>query len=70
MSEFNFDMKHLKGKENRVADTLSRKLHCIYEVKFNEVQSKLPNIIKEASLMDPDYAFVWQHNIEAQRGKI
>jgi hypothetical protein len=63
LSEFDFEMKHLKGKENRVADALSRKLHCIYEVQISQVQSNIPEIIKEASLKDPEYTlFLWQQD--------
>ena len=37
LREFDFEIKHLKGKGNRVADALSRKVKCIYEVSFSEV---------------------------------
>ena len=29
LSGFHFEIKHLKGKENRVTNKLSRKVHCI-----------------------------------------
>jgi len=32
LNEFDFEMEHLRGKENQVVDALSRKVHCIYEV--------------------------------------
>jgi len=68
--EYGFDLKHIMGKENRVADSLSRKLHCIYEVHFSHAQSNLPRVIREASLEDLEYAFLWQHALESQvRGK-
>lgn len=38
LSEFNFEIRHLKGKENHVADALSRKLHCIYEISYSKVE--------------------------------
>lgn len=66
LSEFDFEMKHLKGKENRVAGALSRKLHCIYEVQFSQARSNLLDIIIEASLKDLEYAFLWQQALEAQ----
>jgi len=34
LSEFDFDIKHLKGEENRVVDGLSRKLCCVYEIFY------------------------------------
>ena len=32
LSEFDFEVRHIKGKENKVADTLSRRTHGISEV--------------------------------------
>lgn len=40
LSEFNFDIEHVKGKEKCVTDALSRKLHCIYEFYFNQAEFK------------------------------
>jgi len=36
LSEFDFEIKHLKGKENRIADALSRKVNCLYEISLSE----------------------------------
>jgi len=58
-------MKHLKGKENWFANACRRKLHYIYEMQFSQMKSNLPDIIKEASLKDPKYAFLWQKEINA-----
>lgn len=38
---FDFEIKHLKDKENRVTYDLSRKVHYIYEVSFSEVSNYL-----------------------------
>ena len=35
LGEFDFDIKHLKGKENRVAYALRRKLHHLYEITYS-----------------------------------
>ena len=40
LSEFDFEMKNLKGEENEVADALSRKVNCLYEISFNETRKK------------------------------
>ena len=37
LGNFDFEIKHLKGKENRVMYSLSWKVHCIYEVTLSEV---------------------------------
>ena len=43
ISEFDMDTQHVKGKENQVADALSRKLHCVYELYYNHLESKFLN---------------------------
>lgn len=49
LSDFYFEIQHVKGKENRVADALSRKLHCMYELYFNQLELKFQDQIKEES---------------------
>jgi len=53
-------MRHLKGKENQVANALSRKLHFIYEVHINQPHSNILEIINEALIKDLEYSFLWQ----------
>lgn len=60
LSEFDFENKNLKGKENLVADALSRKVHCIYEVQMSQVCSNIPEIIKGASIKYLEYIFLWK----------
>lgn len=38
LSEFDFDIQHVKDKENHGADSLRRKLHFVYELYFNQVE--------------------------------
>lgn len=52
LSEFDFVIKHLKGKENRVADALSRKLHHIYKIYFSQVELNFVDQLKEAAQKD------------------
>jgi len=52
LSKFEFDIKHMKGKENRVADALSRKLHYVYEIPYSKVELDFSKQIKEASIRD------------------
>lgn len=53
-------MQHVKGKEDRVADALSRKIHHIYELYFNDVEFKFQEKVKKATGKDPEYQFLWQ----------
>lgn len=52
---FDFEIKHLKGKENQVADALSRKVHCLYEIGLSEGRSTLSKKIIEAAEQDQIY---------------
>ena len=60
MSEFEIDMQHVKGKENRVADALSIKMHNIYELYVNQVECRFLDQIRKEAGKDPEYEFLWQ----------
>ena len=32
MCEFDFDIKHIQGKENKVVDALSRRVHAMHDL--------------------------------------
>lgn len=53
LREFEFEIKHMKGKDNRVAYALSRKLNFVYEIMFSEVEI-------EAAKKYFEYQFLWQ----------
>eukprot|EP00253_Pinus_taeda_P017231 PITA_17231 len=55
LSGFDFDIKHLQGKENKVADALSRKIHNLYEVSFSGWESPFMEMIKEIADQDTEY---------------
>eukprot|EP00253_Pinus_taeda_P019414 PITA_19414 len=55
LSGFDFEIKHLQGKENKVADALSRKIHNLYEVSFSRWESPFMEIIKESADQDTEY---------------
>ena len=55
LSGFDFDIKHLKRKENRVVDALSRKVQCLYEVTLSKWENSLQEMIKIAANQDAEY---------------
>eukprot|EP00253_Pinus_taeda_P027708 PITA_27708 len=55
LSGFDFEIKHLKGKENRVADALSQKMHCLYEIATSKGWFTLHEEIKQATEQDQEY---------------
>jgi len=55
LSEFDFEVTHIKGKENRVDDALSRINHGLFEMNIRRVESDLEKRIKAASNNDENY---------------
>jgi hypothetical protein len=41
LSEYDFDIKHIKGKENKVADALNRRVHELHATTISMYQSDL-----------------------------
>ena len=55
MSEFDFEVRHIKGKENKVEDALSRRIHGLFEMNTSRVESDLEERIKEPGIDDENY---------------
>ena len=55
MSEYDFEIKHIRGKENIVADALSRQQHQLHSVLISSNESKFKTMLKEASDIDEQY---------------
>jgi hypothetical protein len=53
LSEFDFEIKHIKGKENKVADSLSRRTGGIYEIIVSKEDNDLSEKIKSAGTCIP-----------------
>jgi hypothetical protein len=55
LSEFDFEVRHIKGKENKVVDTLSQRNSEIYEVIINKEENSIEDKIKYGSINDEEY---------------
>lgn len=52
LSELEFEIKYIKGKENRVADTLSRKVHVNHITTMSSYGTELQDSILQAGQWD------------------
>ena len=55
LSEYHFQLKHIKGKENKDVNALSRWNNMIYEVNLIQTDVDLHERIREANRVDPFY---------------
>jgi hypothetical protein len=55
LSEYDFDIKHIKGKENKVVDALSRRVHELHATTISMYQSDLKDKMFESSKLDLQY---------------
>jgi hypothetical protein len=55
LSEYNFDIKHIKGKENKVVDALNRKVHELHATTISMYQNDIKSKILEAANVDLQY---------------
>jgi hypothetical protein len=55
LSEYDFDIKHIKGKHNKVVDALRRRVHEFRDTTISMYQSYLKHKILEAGKLDLQY---------------
>jgi hypothetical protein len=53
LSEFDFEIKHIKGKENRVADALSRSMKTIHLAAVSTYETDVKERVRNAQKTDP-----------------
>ena len=55
LSEFDFKFRHIKGKENKVVDALSRRVHGLFEINISREESDLEQTIRTKGINDENY---------------
>jgi hypothetical protein len=55
LCEYNFDIKHIKGKENKVVDALSRNVHKLHVIAISMHQTDIRGKFLEAANTDWQY---------------
>jgi hypothetical protein len=55
LSEYDFDIKHIKGKENKVVDEHSRRVHLMHATVVSTHQSDLKSRILDGLVTDQHY---------------
>jgi hypothetical protein len=55
LCEDDFDIKHIKGKENKVVDALCMRVHELHATTINMYQTDLQGRISEAAKVDSQY---------------
>jgi hypothetical protein len=61
LSEFDFEVRHIKGKENKVVDALRRRVHGLFEINISREESDLEQRIKVAGNNDENYTKQWKN---------
>jgi hypothetical protein len=55
LCEYDFDIKYIKGKENKVVDALSRKVHDLHASSISLYKTNIKDRILEAAKADLQY---------------
>jgi hypothetical protein len=55
LSKYDFDIKHIKGKENKVVNALSRRVHTMHATVVSMHQSDLKSGILDGLVIDQHY---------------
>jgi hypothetical protein len=53
--DYDFDIKHIKEKKNKVVDALSRRVHVLHATTIGMYQTNLKDIIYESAKVDLQY---------------
>jgi hypothetical protein len=60
LREFDFEVRHIKGKENKVADALSHIIHGLFKINISREESNLEQRIRMAGINDGNYTKIME----------
>jgi hypothetical protein len=60
LSEFDFEVRQIKGKKNKVVDALRRRVHGLVEINIIRVESNLEQRIRTTNINDGNYTKVME----------
>jgi hypothetical protein len=60
LREFDFEVIHIKGKENKVAGTLRRRVHGLFEINISREESDLEQRIRMVGINDGNYTKIME----------
>jgi hypothetical protein len=55
LRKFDFEVRHIKGKENKVADTLRRRVVGLFEINISRAESDLEQRIRTTGINNGNY---------------
>jgi hypothetical protein len=55
LSEFDFEVRHIKGKKNKVADALRKRVHGLFEINISRAESDLEQRIRTTGINNGNY---------------
>ena len=55
LSKYDFEIRHIKGKENKVVDALRRHANMIYTITRNNYETDMEDKVKMAAEKDKEY---------------
>ena len=55
LRKFDFEVRHIKGKENKVADTLSKRVHGLFDINISSAESDLEQRIRMEGINNEKY---------------
>jgi ribonuclease HI len=55
LRKFDFEVRHIKGKEYKVADSLIRRVHGLFEINLSREKSDLEQRIRMTGINDENY---------------